>query len=303
MPQLRRWLLLPCVLLVVVGANLASPSRELASDDTLPRYLVQIGEPRTATSLQFATVCAAVAAKFMDDPEVEIECGFKLWDQIPNHNKHKYVVTKAHSIDDAHTKMGLTRLRQHPSLVFMTARNHSKTATADALEREYGLEVAYTAVTTDVIRDGYKVGHDEYKRIFGLTDQQAQYVLEWLRLWSTIRVCCGAQMSQSWRKELAPNSSVACTSFSSPGSKHSSSIDTCSSLNISAVEHQLMQTYLYQAMHKRVPLLGKASKRDGDLTGTYCETCNENVRGLCIESLACNCMCIRDTFLSERGGI
>jgi hypothetical protein len=47
-----------------------------------PRTILQIGPPRAATSLQFATLCASAAARFMNEPEVEVLCGFNEWTQV-----------------------------------------------------------------------------------------------------------------------------------------------------------------------------------------------------------------------------
>ena len=199
------------------------------------------------------------------------------------------VVMKAHSFDDAHRRARLRMFRNlDPSdfLVFMTARNHTESALAQELRDEYNLPVAYTAVTSDVAVEGYRVGHEEYQRLLGLSESESEEVLEWLQLWSDIRVCCGAQMSDAWRHVLAPDASVPCTSFAGSASGSSktqsaraiNSAEKCQALNISSVEHAIMQTELYKSMRERVPMLARASSRDGPLTGTYCEICSQNVR-------------------------
>lgn len=206
------------------------------------------------------------------------------------------VVMKAHSFDDVHRRARLRMFRNlDPSdtLVFMTARNHTESALAQELREEYNLPVAYTAVTSDVAVEGYRVGHNEYQRLLGLSDRESAEVLEWLELWSDIRVCCGAQMSDAWRHVLAPDASVPCTSFAGGGgggasssssktqsSRAVNSAEKCQLLNISRVEHAIMQTELYKSMRERVPMLARASSRDGPLTGDYCEICSQNVRGV-----------------------
>lgn len=249
---------------------------------TPPSTFVQIGEPRTATTLQFYTICGALAVKYMSQPDVKIICGFKQWKFVPNRRENLVLVIKAHAIDDPRTKFGLLKMKQtiNNSLVFLTARNYSNPPQKAVLEKNFGLRVAHIAVTTDVAQNGFRAGLTEYQRVFELSDNEMQILIEWLKVWSLLRICCGTQMSHSWRKQLAPTAAVACTSFRGNGTKNMKdpAIVTCSTQNLTEVEQQLMQTRLYREMRTRVPLLGKPSTRDSQLTGSYCQTCEENVR-------------------------
>ena len=87
MGELRVW---RWVFAALIACGFWNVCAEAASASlSFPRTILQIGEPRTATSLQFSTLCAAAAAKFKRHPEVRVECGFNLWTQIPNQDPNK----------------------------------------------------------------------------------------------------------------------------------------------------------------------------------------------------------------------
>ena len=83
-------------------------------------------------------------------------------------------------------------------------------------------------------------------------------------------------MSDAWRAHL--NASAPQYHQRDPASEHSRrAVAFCASQNITAVEKSLMSTTLYKLMHHRVAMLERPSEVDGPLTGSYCETCNQNI--------------------------
>ncbi len=134
-------------------------------------------------------------------------------------------------------------------------------------------------------------------------------LLEWLKAWSVLRLCCGTQMSDAWRTHIVPGATTAPGSFERTAKvrktrKHRSNqtsvslstntdsantttelltkgldrvVQLCSAVDLTTAEHNVLNTRLYKRMGHRVPLLSKASDRDGKLSGNYCETCTKNV--------------------------
>ncbi len=249
-----------------------------------PLIVLQIGEPRTATTLQYATIIGALALKFELLPEVELVVDFNTWDHIPaSDNQQRVLIIKLHNVNlkDPDTKVGLTRLASsmhNRTLVFMTARTNETTAAAKLLHKTYGLSVTHVTTTAAVSRHGFRADWPHYKRIFGLSNAQLEALAEWLEAWSVIRVCCGLQMSDVWRLHMVPDALPSCKAFGTDDRVDDNTIRMCSSHNITATEAKLLRTPLYQTMGGRVPFLGMPSQADGPLTGQYCETCTANVR-------------------------
>jgi hypothetical protein len=208
------------------------------------------------------------------------------WDQIPSASDNRVLVIKAHVFETRREKEGMKRLREmaNRTVVFMTSRGDNVwPPTYNAM---HGLTVVHVTPTTHVAKQSFRADMDDYQRIFGLDDEQVEVLVEWLEAWGVIRVCCGTQMSDSWRHQLVPSYVPHGISFISKGSTNDVAVaaeglnhvvQLCASTNISEAEANVMNTRLYKKMYHRVPFLGRASGRDEPLTGDYCETCNANV--------------------------
>ena len=251
----------------------------------IPTTHFQLGDPRTASTLQFVTICAALAVKNMDKLNATITCGFgqsftrKLRTQIRGPNE--YLVIKDHKLI-AYEKRDIRTYMPQPAWIFETTRNRETGYAAKQLAKigkaKYPTVLAID--TADVAISGYQVARPEYETVFALTPEQSNMLYEWLYYWDILRMCCGVEMSQAWRDVIiGPNVAGVRQSKHSFGNVSSSIVlKLCGQHNITKVEHDLMRTTLYHRMHVRVPMLGKVSDADGPLTGHYCKTCAINIR-------------------------
>lgn len=262
-----------------------------ATEFQLPRLHLQVGNPRTATTLQFATVCAAVAVKNRNNPDAKIDCGFSnpffrlLGHAAATDPQNHFVVVKAHKLYNvaesvlSHMFKNRTMRARSPVWVWETTSNFRRPAADRQLQPwqpylHYVMSVDTSSISP--LQDGYQVERQAYERVFHLSSAESQMLYDWLEKWDVLRQCCGVQMSDAWRAHL--NASAPQYYPRDPASERSRrAVAFCASQDITAVEKSLMSTTLYKLMHHRVAMLERPSEVDGPLTGSYCETCNQNI--------------------------
>eukprot|EP00750_Incisomonas_marina_P028229 INCI6545.1.p1 GENE.INCI6545.1~~INCI6545.1.p1 ORF type:complete len:323 (+),score=58.31 INCI6545.1:183-1151(+) len=269
-----------------------SSSSSSSSAVQLPNTFLQIGDTRTATTMQFMTICAAASIKFLlNDPEATVRCGM-IYDEfvtdIVDRAPNDVYVVKAHKFTKSDVKHAMQlRDSNNTAWLFETTRG-SLSGKQRWMANLTGAGPAKAIVsTTEVADDGYHAGQAKYEAAFGLSAEESGMLYEWLESWDVLRVCCGAQMSQSWREHVVGGYVKAAGRGFGPPSN--ASVELCLSKNISEVEESLINSKLFQALGDRMPtLIGRPSNVDGPLTGSYCETCLENTR---LHKLKFNDMC------------
>jgi hypothetical protein len=70
--------MLRLALVAVLLALPAAVAKKHLTPWQAPVVVVQVGEQRTATTLQFATAAAALALKFENQPSVKLHAGFRV---------------------------------------------------------------------------------------------------------------------------------------------------------------------------------------------------------------------------------
>jgi hypothetical protein len=188
---------------------------------------------------------------------------------------HKYCVIKTHFIKDT-----LLQLLPSNSWIFMTSSSVVSTEKKKELDRQklmimnMRIRIPFIVDIETVSQRGYNIVRD-YNQFFNVSNTQMQHAIEYFRYWDILRLCCGKQMSADWRKHL-----LSKKSYVAHHEPHSPSYPACEMYNISAVEHLLMKTYVYQHF-ANVPslhyIIGKPSNVDGTLDGNYCERCSKNI--------------------------
>ena len=284
-------LLLCITLLSHVGppASAEGDSRNLKSSG-LPLTTFQVGSPRTATTMQYFMLCAAVAVKTLHEPGSSVDCiyigknsgnGDILYGS--RRPKKSYQVIKTHG--------GLTPTQEAQLMeysesvangtseapaVYYTSSGNMSTRGVRKFQSKYDFPTTMTVDTADIAPDMWNATKALYEEKLGLSTQQSAMVFSWLDIWDKLRMCCGRQMSKQWRMHLLGVDEDPDGSAERFGNEVNA-IEMCSNVNVSALEVELMDTALYKRMHASVPALGTVSDVDGQLTGSYCQSCQDRI--------------------------
>ena len=246
----------------------------------LPNLIIQYGETRTASTLQFQTLCAVALVLNEADPS-RVDCAFKSRDDVdtdPNgfvSNPNGLRVVKTHTVPSA----GFPK----DAWLFTSEIDHEVSFddpwqdAAKRMSQKLGHDVKYTQVLSRLTGRGSGIA-TEYKAIFGLSDPQVEEVVTYLRYWDVLRMCCGAQMNDGYRAELISNLR--------PNSSETSQSEypACDMYRIQAVERQAVQTRVFKLASKggfgSRYLRGTSSLESDegyDLNGQYCAWYNRQV--------------------------
>ena len=279
------WLLLAVVAVSFVVPTTTQNVQKL----DLPNVILQIGDPRSVTTLQFITVCAAVAVKVMHIPQATVDCFFvsvkmqlKDGDLMKQRRRHEYSVIKTHGyLSDTQKKFFHESLpgsksedgRDGAWLFHTTYFNKTpKKKVVEILTENIPQKV--TTDTSDVVANGVYAKRKAYEDAFSLSPHQSTILYEYLESWDLLRMCCGEQMSTWWRNHLVGQVGNKRAHFDG----RDNPAKACLEVDIDQAERNLMTSELYRAMSDRCDMLGHLSNIDGPLTGRYCRTCNENIR-------------------------
>jgi hypothetical protein len=142
--------------------------------------------------------------------------------------------------------------RRHTFDVSKDFRPNTWRETARTLERQWKLPagaIAYVQETAAVSLQDWRIVRD-YASVFGLSEAStaAREVVEYVRLWDTLRRCCGPQMSEGYRARLYGKvHNVSVTDFApmrrGPGDV---AYDSCEMYDVDAAERALVETALFR---------------------------------------------------------
>ncbi|XP_045166869.2 uncharacterized protein LOC123530188 [Mercenaria mercenaria] len=220
-----------------------------------PRVILQYGRPRTASTLQFQILCTLLAVMHEHEKNA-VGCYFD-----PKHDKQqlkRYTVIKTHSLK--------TYVNNLPSdsWIFMTSGNNQPKNDLKMIQN-LNLTVPFIADLSMAKKLGHLMVY-KYQTISRIPDEQMQHVVEYLRYWDILRLCCGTQMSKTLQTYLINKTHDAYRQSS------------CKSHNISEIETLVMKTQIFRTFSHDESIqdvIGKPSQIDGDLNGSYCQRCNE----------------------------
>ncbi|XP_060597553.1 uncharacterized protein LOC132751420 [Ruditapes philippinarum] len=223
-----------------------------------PSIIIQYGMPRTATTLQFNILCAIVSLQHISEIG-SVGCFYnnRSLTQLP-----KYSVIKTHQIQYYYdivppgtwvvTTLDKTRQRNLQREIKSIHSNITSPLSIEfSVVKALGASIVY-----------------KYQSLFSVSDENIEHVLNYIKLWEMLRICCGQQMSGKWRAFLVRKTYAL------------SSRSPCLMYNISEIEKRFINTHIYKLFSDK-PLvrsvLTKPSIRDGRLNGKYCEMCNRNI--------------------------
>mmetsp|Transcript_45097 Transcript_45097/g.94575 ORF Transcript_45097/g.94575 Transcript_45097/m.94575 type:complete len:355 (+) Transcript_45097:64-1128(+) len=268
-----------------------------------PLHIIQIGHPKTVTSYQFQIVCLSLFLKLeslgseqYEHPTLGPMNAQDLLDHMecrsanPKHLDQKTpLVMKTHNPFTTRRLLTEANKNDENIWVFQTTsqdpskfyRNARKAKVANR-----GYPNVMHILEAEISKEK---GHDliiEYAQIFGLDAARARELYEFIETWCILKVCCGKQMSSSWRNELLPVWSPSkrnATAFF-PWLQQQQQPHVCSTYDINEVERTLMNMRLYQRLlsvgswNGQLNEVLRLSPSDGDFSGIYCSSYNELVR-------------------------
>jgi hypothetical protein len=160
----------------------------------VPDTVIQYGRPRSATTLQYRTLCSIM--KLVKGTSVR--CGFVADLNDEPEWGREFRVIKTHQPPQEWPQ----HMFKDNVWFFFTGDNginwHSEAA---HLANDLGRDVKYVQLFDNLAMHGYTLAAD-YQPIFALNNSQCESLLTYLRYWDVLRQCCGPQMSQDWRATL-----------------------------------------------------------------------------------------------------
>ena len=264
-----------------------------ASSSSNPPFMVQYGKARTATTLQFMTLCAANCLKYGPTTDCVFVAAKK---STPASQKclqwvdgDPPLVCKSHKLTMPTVPTVGRGTRAVPlefgrnKFLFATGTDPEYTAergwqpAARALEVGSRLEagqVKFMALTDAIGRGGDPLLLSEYAKpeVLDLSTEQVADLEAFLVPWDKLRVCCGAQMSVDYRSRLYDlhlSKEHRKIRFKYRADQPKAS-DMCESYDMDEIEQELVATQVYNTCGSSIELIRKLSDSDLPFDGGYC---------------------------------
>ena len=218
---------------------------------TLPNLIIQYGEPRTASTLQFQTLCA-IALVLNEAEPGRVDCSFLPAGPAPPGD----LAGKAADPSTLHVvKTHTVPAEGFPKGAWLFASEIDDAVgavepwqgAAQRMSDELGHDVKYAQVMSRLAEQGSGIA-TEYQSFFGLSDPQIEEVVTYLRYWDILRMCCGAQMDDGYRAELGGGAPADVGAR--PGSyqylRVTAKPESCGTYDIQAIERHAVQTQVFQ---------------------------------------------------------
>jgi hypothetical protein len=218
--------------------------------------IVQVGDTRSASTFQWYALCSIMRLKH---PNARIQCNNeKKFDDSSDIQIHKtHFFTHVESI--------IETFQFNKIYVFVSSRGTFPVSTPQDHPNVY-----YVQVYEDFIKHGI-ASLQAYQPIFNLSDVDMKYLVQHLRYWDIIRLCCGNQQSLQNRLKLH-NSYLVDTL-----SRNSEEYDymNCDIYNLNKVEEEFLNSYLSKTYPKG--LYAQHEARETIRTG-FCDRTNAMIK-------------------------
>ena len=237
--------------------------------------ILQWGMGRTATTFQTMAIQSSLCAAHRNTTVKKLINEPGLLEMQALLAKDSRTVAFVTHISQGNATMGR---QQHFGLFSNDQFRHTAPITesrADAagrLEREWSLRpgsIVYVQETATIAQRDWRLIED-YKPIFGLSDEAFGKVVAYMRVWDVLRKCCGPQMSSDYRARLLGNDQYV------PHRKRASVVwDACELYDINSVE----KVFVANALKRRCSNLAQISIGLSwvKLTGAFCSAHREAV--------------------------
>uniref|UniRef100_A0A7S4QAK3 Phospholipase B-like n=1 Tax=Alexandrium monilatum TaxID=311494 RepID=A0A7S4QAK3_9DINO len=242
-------------------------SKRLKRSWGLPNIIIQYGPGRTASTMQFQSLCAIMLLMHSSEAEL-VNCGYTSeFFTATLCDEEGYWVIKTHHPGAVSHIVATAAGTGHRIWVFTSAND---TAHAKQIEADLGVKVTYAQTMHKLSVKGYFLV-SEYQPIFGLTDDQTEVLLQYMRFWHVVRQCCGREMSIDWRHDQLNKTSI------SRRKRTGTFYAACEIYDLDVVENATLNSRMLRE-HTAVPwLLRRASFGDLEMNGTWCTWFNRQV--------------------------
>ena len=131
------------------------------------------------------------------------------------------------------------------------------------------MPIKFTQSLTELLKVGWREA-SKYAAILGLTPTETAEFEAYIKLWDQLRICCGVQMSTSYRQYLQ-NETV---SHKMRGGLIHDQSGFCRKLDLDAVEAAMMATQVFQS-GAHIKEISHPTPREDAFTGSYCSRANQ----------------------------
>jgi len=233
------------------------------SSECKPAFWIEVGPPRTATTLQFQTLCLAlflrVRARCAPADLDHIQCKFiyKIGSSTFNVTHHPYAVVKTHELKSV-TSLSIPV----PCEIATTSMEWAKIL-GGAGQNVSIISEPSELHTNSELGVGIRPYVRRYAEMFELDAIDTEELISYLEYWDVLRMCCGVQMSRRWRQELERGTEMQFSAHQ-VCKKH---------IDIGVKERDFIKLPLtiQIAKIKILSVIARPSLVDGVLDGNYCE--------------------------------
>lgn len=186
------FLLLLCSLVGDIPCLLAQECLAL-KNGTIPNVWLQIGDQRTASTLQYVTLIL-IGSLLCENENIDWHYLQKPWGQtielVHNEDPTRLRVVKTHDFN-------FIQQITDETWIF-----YSGDQAWWLLETFPGHPIILEARVEEVFYSSFNILNTKYRSVFNLSDKMVRILAEVVEAWVPLRKCCGPQMSDSWRKYL-----------------------------------------------------------------------------------------------------
>ena len=243
--------------------------------DGIPKQVVQYGRFRTASTLQYQSLCAimhlvhgadgAVACHHLarvDARGVPLTAPGAARGDRRTYRPQPLPRLAAGEVAAAYkTHFRFDERSDRDVWVFATTNGTDDTGPLAAL----GYDVKLVQSTAELFDRGAAEFAARLAALFGLGDGALRQLHDYARYWDILRQCCGAQMSEDAYRRLARDATRPPTRAAD-----APAYAACETYDLGAVEAALLETHIFRTYGRRSRVLRSLSVADGDLNGTYC---------------------------------
>jgi len=243
-------------------------------------HVVQQGNPRTATTLQFESVSLCLffhireyCPTLLNTTSITFANKSTRW-SLFYQNENVPQALKTH-LGEFPNEKEMKML--NTSMIFTTAKTKERAGLKKLSLEKRGFNVGPVQDLQTLSKIGAEGMFKRYASTFRI-NRHIDAMTEYIELWDILRMCCGLQMSKYWRNQLLK------PSLRNPQLEPH---PICGTTDIDDVERKFIGTSVYKLIdqYKHAAMLNKPSGGDGQLDGTYCSRYNAEVTRLGLNKL------------------